>query len=400
MIISRKSILSLLVVLLSCLPGFSLADSSSTASPLLEFEKKIVSATRHESPLRNTPSLSHVVTRDDIEKINALKTSDVLQYVAGLNVESGTGSGGPYKKNISVSGMPNYYNVVMVNGMRLRSSHIQTGTNVDLIPVASIERIEIIKDASSALYGSDALGGVINIITRQGIPAPEAVIGGGVGSFSTYSGEGIARGSSASGKTSYSIYGGYQRSDGPDIELPVHRKDHLAYRKTSGMARLDFYPVDKLTVTSYLNFLTDDAEFRDAKLTTSDTTLVAPDSSESTWYQVENEYEMMTAMMFMPGLNASYHFSEMVTGHIQGYYTHWDAEISTELDELASPRLSFDFRFPGNLVTTGAEYLWRNYYRAGMPDTADQHTASGFVQDQLTMLDSTLITLLAVRTDY
>ncbi|MBF0429923.1 MAG: TonB-dependent receptor [Fibrobacteria bacterium] len=398
--VSARVLFGFCAAVVCFLPCLVFSQQEKPESNILELEKKIVSATRHESSLKKTPSISHVVTRDDIEKINALKTSDVLQYVSGVNIESGTGSGGPYKKNISVSGMPNYYNVVMVNGMRIRSSHIQTGVNIDLIPVASIERIEIIKDASSALYGSDALGGVINIITRKGTAKQKTMLGGGTGTYSSYNGEVMSRGSSKSGKTAYSVYAGYQRSDGADILAPKHRIGHLDYRKTSGLARLDFYPIEDMTVSGYLNFLTDDAEFSDAKLTTRDTTLVAPDSSTSTWYQVENEYEMKTALMFMPGLNASYMINDMITAHLQAYYTHWDAEISTELDELASPRLSFDFRLPGNLVTVGTEYLWRNYFRGGMPDTADQYTVSGFVQDQLTLLDSSLIALIALRTDY
>jgi len=86
-------------------------DTSTTA----ELEKVIVTATRRETQLKNAPAIGAVVGRGEIEEIKASQVSDALKYVPGLSVESGTGSGGPSKRNVSINGMPNYYNLAQVS---------------------------------------------------------------------------------------------------------------------------------------------------------------------------------------------------------------------------------------------------------------------------------------------
>jgi outer membrane cobalamin receptor len=187
-------------------PAVDTVATDSSSAGVTYLDRLIVSATRQESILGNSPSISYVVGREDVDVVDAQQVSDALQYVTGVNIEGGTGSGGANKRNIAINGMPSYYNVVMLNGMRLRSSHIQTGTDVNQIPAGAVERIEIIKDASSALYGSDALGGVVNIVTPRGGAKPTATIGGSFGSNNSWKGEVSSTGTSASGKASYGIF--------------------------------------------------------------------------------------------------------------------------------------------------------------------------------------------------
>ncbi|MFH1760758.1 MAG: TonB-dependent receptor, partial [bacterium] len=360
----------------------------------------IVTATRHATQQEKSPGISSVVNRQEIEDLSAQHPSDIMPYVPGLSVEAGTGSGLPFKKNIAINGMPNYYNVVMVDGMRLLSSHIQTGVNIDLIPANSIQRIEIIKDASSALYGSDALGGVINMITRAGTAKPEAIITGGAASNNTFHGEVQSRGMTGSGGI-YSVYAGYEQSDGMDILLPAHRIGHMGYTRLSLINRFDVPITPRLDLTGYLHFHTNEAEFSDGYSTVSETTLVAPDSSTSKWVQVKSEYDMQTAQLFLPGVNLTYQFNKNFKANFKAYYERWKAEISSEHDEIASPLLSADyFGLDNNVITGGMEYLWHNYCRSGVPDTNSQKMISGFVQDQFVLKDTLLTILAALRLDY
>ena len=146
--------------------------SVTDSTGLPQLQKQIVCASLRETALMKTPAICDVIGEKEISAVSAVRVSDVLKYIPGMNVEQGTGSGSPFKKNVTINGMPNYYNLILVDGMRLLSSHTQTGVDIDMIPASAIERIEIIKDASSSLYGSDALGGVVNIVTKKGVIYP------------------------------------------------------------------------------------------------------------------------------------------------------------------------------------------------------------------------------------
>ncbi len=394
---------SVFLIIAAAAGGFAstaMHDADSTKQTYYHLEKLIVTATRRSTELSKAPSISHVVARPELENIQARRASDALKYVPGLSLESGTGSGSPFKTNVTINGMPNYYNVVMVDGMRMLTSHIQTGVNIDMIPAGAVERIEIIKDASSALYGSDALGGVVNIITRGGGAVPNASLEGAGGSNNSWMSAVSGRGSSLSGNLAYSVYASYEESDGPEIESPRHRIDHMGYRKVSSINRVNATPIPSLAISGYLHFVTDEAEFADGYERIRDTTLMSA-SDTTTWYEGKREYDMQTARLIMPGVETSYDFSANLTGHFLGYFTHWDGEISAELHQLGSPRISFDFSgLPGNIITAGAEYSWCNYFRSGLPDTNAQHTASAFIQDELFLFDSALTVLGALRMDY
>jgi len=398
-----KKYLSISVVIwsLSATAGETEPAKDSAQSSTVELPKIVVSAVRRESELKFTPSILDVVGLGEFEAVSASRISDALRYVPGMNIEQGTGSGGPFKKNITINGMPNFYNVVMVDGMRLLSSHSQTGTNIDMIPASAVERVEIIKDASSALYGSDALGGVVNIITKRGHYDPQLQASIGAGSYKTWKTEVARRGTLPQSKVSYSLYAGYEKSDGPDIIAPAHRIGHLDYRKSSFINRFDYTPNESVDISAYLNFVMDDAEFGDARSIIGDTTLLGIDGESSRWYQVETEYEMMTAWLLTPGIDMHIKVNDKLRANVSGYYSQWNGEISSELQEIASPRVHFTYDFNNcHALTLGGEYLWNKYFRSGMPGTYDQHTGSGFLQYQGFFADSIVSVLGALRSDY
>ncbi|PID28324.1 MAG: hypothetical protein CSB55_04980 [Candidatus Cloacimonadota bacterium] len=114
---------------------------------------------------KDIPVKVDIVPLEDIENTNSLSVDEVLEYVPGLEVEENGYSRGTVK----LQGLPTEYTLVLVDGERTKGGH--QGTDVSQIPLDTAERIEIIKGPASALYGSDALGGVINIITKD---APES----------------------------------------------------------------------------------------------------------------------------------------------------------------------------------------------------------------------------------
>lgn len=142
--------------------GAQSAESEDSEAESVQLEEVVVTGTRTEKPRADAPVRTEVVTREEIERTHARDLSQALEDVPGLLLRETHGKQG---QEVWMQGFDSDRVLVLVNGERLTAT---TGSTVDLsqIMAASIERIEIVKGATSALYGSDAMGGVINVITK------------------------------------------------------------------------------------------------------------------------------------------------------------------------------------------------------------------------------------------
>lgn len=128
-------------------------------------EAVVVTATRIEQPVRDVIGAVSVITRRDIERRGSHSVQDLLRGETGLTV---TNTGGLGKlSNVFLRGADAEQVLVLVDGVRVGSATSGT-TPFEYIPVDQIERIEIIRGPRSSLYGSDAIGGVIQIFTKRG----------------------------------------------------------------------------------------------------------------------------------------------------------------------------------------------------------------------------------------
>lgn len=150
----------LLTICCGC--GLLLLRAQSTNSDTLfdNLDEVVVTATRTEVALRDVSVPLSVVTRQEIEDIGAPRLTDVLREQTGLQIVSDHGTG------VQMQGMGSDYVMIMINGEPLIGRSAGT-LDLDRISVNNIERIEILKGPSSALYGSEAMAGAINIITRK-----------------------------------------------------------------------------------------------------------------------------------------------------------------------------------------------------------------------------------------
>ncbi len=126
----------------------------------------IVTATRTEQPTNTTPAFLTVISRDDIERSGATQVVDVLRGRAGVEVTDLFGDGS--RPNIGLRGFGENApsnTLVLVDGRRLNNPDIASA-DFNSIPLDTVERIEILQGSAGALYGDQAVGGVINIITR------------------------------------------------------------------------------------------------------------------------------------------------------------------------------------------------------------------------------------------
>lgn len=147
-------------------------------------ETIIVTATRTEAPLSDAIVPVTVITREDIELSMATDLAELLRLQTGIDIGRNGGPG--QATSIFLRGTESNHTLVMVDGVRINPGTLG-GAAVQHIAPQLIERVEIVKGARSALFGTDAIGGVINVITRR---ADSAFLetGLGAGSFDTRSG--------------------------------------------------------------------------------------------------------------------------------------------------------------------------------------------------------------------
>lgn len=128
-------------------------------------DEVVVTGTRTPKPLKDMPVLTRVISREDIEQINPINLQDLLQYeMPGLQFGRAHGSGLP---ELQFQGAAGGYVLFLLDGERLAGEGSSNNIDYERIDVDNIERIEVVKGPMSTVYGSQAMGGVVNIITRD-----------------------------------------------------------------------------------------------------------------------------------------------------------------------------------------------------------------------------------------
>ena len=128
----------------------------------------VVTATGFEQKIQNAPASISVISKQQIEDKAYRDVTDALKDVPGVVV-----TGGGSSSDISIRGMASQYTLFLVNGKRVSTRSTRPNSDNSgieqgwLPPLESIERIEVIRGPMSSLYGSDAMGGVINVITKK-----------------------------------------------------------------------------------------------------------------------------------------------------------------------------------------------------------------------------------------
>jgi len=201
---------SLMLVLLGLSVGGSAIAAEADLSTAV-MDEVVVTATRMAEPLSKASASVAVVTAEDIAARGATRLDEVLQDVVGLHVVSSGPAGS--LSSASIRGSEASQVLVLIDGVRLNSP--QYGQfDLNQLPVAlnEVDRIEVLRGAASALYGSNALGGVINIITRSPEKSPSTQVAWTEGERNTR----IVNGSTSRqvGDFHYRLGAGSQESDG------------------------------------------------------------------------------------------------------------------------------------------------------------------------------------------
>ncbi len=180
---NNKKLLPLSVAAIAVLCGIS---SLASANANNKSDELVVSANRFEQPLSSILAPITVVTREEIDHWQSNTVIDVLRRLPGVDVAQNGGMG--QQSSLFIRGTESRHVLVLIDGVRLNQAGISGSSDMSQIPISLVQRIEYVRGARSAVYGSDAIGGVVNIITRRNDDGTTLNAGIGSHGYQNYNG--------------------------------------------------------------------------------------------------------------------------------------------------------------------------------------------------------------------
>ncbi len=354
----------------------------------------VVTATKTERTVKNVSSTVTVITKEEIAKSNAKAVLDILKQVPGVYAYDQYGAG--VEGHISMRGFAPYGSqrvLIMVDGVTLNSGNDGYVQQSRLPALENIERIEVVKGPSSALYGPFAMGGVINIITKKGPEKISAETDIGFGRFNARKYR-LEKGGT-SGNLNFRIGAGYRGGDG--------------YRDNTGFIKRDIQGKFSLDIDKTSDLIFDfDAQSSDVKYAGSLTEAqynqdrrqaVSPSSGDLESHRISltynkdiNEFNRIKGQVFTTRYDYDY----------PGTY-HYKADIDGVGGELqytlSHPLAGMENSFVLGTSLKRDEIDYKYYYGTTSPQTlrTDDNTKAlywgMYLQDELTPFKPLTITL-------
>lgn len=351
-------------------PSLAVAQAPAAPSPVIQLEPVVITATRTPQPADEVLAAVTVIGRDEIERSQALDIAELLRFHAGLEIAR---NGGPGQvSSVFIRGGESNHTLVLVDGQRINPATAGGAALQNLSP-EMIERIEVLRGPRSTLYGSDAIAGVINIITRAPT-APAAAVTARAGSDNTRDVSALlAYGNGVSG---VSVDAAHAQTDG--IPSCSSTKLDRGYRRDSlnlrGVTRLGAVGVsarlwDAEGNTEYLDFCGNnqplDQDFRNQVAAVDfDMTLARGWNSQLSLARMQDDIQQNQENLYFPG----------------------------EYDRVRTTRPSVDWHNamelgPAQRLSFGANAA-REHVEAlsfGIAIEEDSDILGGFVQDEVTV---------------
>ena len=215
-------------------------------------ENVVVTATRVELPASSIGSSVTVVGREELAARQCTTVVDALRQVPGVDVvQLGGGAG---TASTFIRGAKSEQTLILMDGVPLnQASDAGRGADISQIPVENIERIEVLRGPQSTLYGADAIGGVINIITRKGTGPAHGELTAEAGSFNTFKER--AEISGGNDKANYSA--GLSRQDSQGFSSASEKNGNTekdGYERTEASARMGWTPVSEFEASGLVRY--------------------------------------------------------------------------------------------------------------------------------------------------
>lgn len=143
--------------------GVSAEEANESETLVYVLDQVVITATRTEQNIKQTPATAEVITAEQIAEKGAVTLQQALENATSINLSKET----HVRAQASIRGFDTRHTLILVDGKRRSTDGSENFTEMGRITLENVERIEIIRGPVSSLYGSDAMGGVINIITKQ-----------------------------------------------------------------------------------------------------------------------------------------------------------------------------------------------------------------------------------------
>lgn len=353
---------NILTASIHCLLGLGLFSSYSHAQEAApeRLATITVTATQTEHSQKSAPASISIITQEDLAKRPVYDLADALQNTAGIHINSSSAYG---REEIKIRGMDSDYTLILVNGRRVNSRDALTSgysNDFDLssIPLAAIERIEVVRGPMSSLYGADALGGVVNVILKKPSGQFEAAL--------NYSYEMPTEGDDGAAHKASAYVGGSLIENKLLANLVVEGIDQQAWRSEQSIYKnTDAAEKRKgLSILSNLSWLIDDQQTLDIDLTH------RTDDRKAQWnnYGISFPTNIQEMERSSAGLTYSANWNE-VASRLRYYYERVDlmddAELMTSLAKKAGDVQQTNHTIDGqfsralgeqHLLTGGAEF--------------------------------------------
>jgi len=350
-----------------------------------------VTSTRTETPLQQVTTSASVVTTKDIQDQQAELVLETLRRVPGVDVVQ-SGSNGT-NATIFIRGSESDHVLVLVDGVEVNSTTLGA-FNFAHLTTDNIERIEVLRGAGGTLYGSQAIGGVINIITKKGQGPLEAGLSLEGGNGWTNRQALTLKG--AAGNLGYSFSGSHLASQG-------FRSVNDDYRNLASSGRLDYQATEDAKLTGIFQFIkTNVGLFNNNNFASQPD----PNAREAgTQYLAKGEWQQkilpnwdyrISGSMFKEHFTDTDDVDSCVFFDSPCDFSRTHDIFRTRID---TGELQTNYRFKDWSTTTfGSQYQRRSADTSGGIDKAIRNL-SYYLQEQLQFLDERLITVSGIRLD-
>ena len=295
----------------------------------------VVTANRTAQSLSDLVGDVSIVDRATIERSGATAVADVLARLPGIQISRSGGQGSA--TSVFLRGAESRYTAVYLDGVRL-DSQATGGVAWEQIPLSQIDRIEVLRGPAAAVYGSDAIGGVIQLFTKKGEGKPAPYVGVGIGSHRTYQVEaGVSGSTGVDRQVDYSLGLSHERSDGFNAQPQRLR------RASDGVRNPDDDGYERSSANARVGLQINGAHRLDATLLAS---------------QLESQYDSSAA------LNDDRNHNRLRTAGLT-WSAKWTEAYSTSVQLTDSHSRYATSPSPYRSETDLRGYLWQNEYRIG-----------------------------------
>lgn len=384
--------------------------SAGAQEEITRLEEVVVTANRLETATNEVGSSITVITAEDIEERQQTFLLDVLRSVPSIDVVQ---SGGPGSTtSVFMRGANSEHTLLLLDGIELNDpSAPGGGYDFANLPTDNIERIEVLRGPQSTLYGSRAMGGVINIITKRGTGKPTGFFSAQGGSFST-----TAEKAGISGGTDLYNYSlGLSRFDTDGFSVAAKKYGNTekdGYGNSSVNSRLGITPTRNLSVAFLVNYLKSEADLDNSGGVGGDDPNNIQKSEQTSFRSqadlalFDNRWEQRLGISFNK-LNRENdndvdpaHPSDLSRASYDSKSVTLDWQHTLHLHETNSLTLGIEHKKETAESSYYSEYAWGpNTYTNSSPwDEQSANITGYYLQDQLRFWDA-WFTTLGVRLD-